>query len=391
MKSTPRMVDDKPASEQYSAFIRKYGPVRPSFDPLGMKILFPGLVAARGRASSFAHWTNEVGSEFSAECHYLVTENMDGYAGGYAGTYHLSVSDAVGYAMLDLFSFLFSMPGFFPSIGDSTLEDLKRVASREKPVGYGFFTTPITHVIDTEREIVPPRCPTRGIAALYFCGLAMDLIWTHELSHGVHGHIDFAKAKLGVQALNEKPRSGGEVDLWLMPLETEADRFAVISIVQTAMVSNLTPYFPLQLTSLSPEVRVTAAIVVAAMVTWFWAFQQKVARTYDGVDPYERGSHPPPLVRLHLAFDIARQFLAQQGWSTSMVEKVISDAMANLGALASAKKWFSIMDPERCFFGGREKEFVRDVKTVLGDAFRDIHDSLEPYRFVMPTPRTNPS
>lgn len=354
-----------------------------SFDPLGELILLPGLIAARGRAASFAHWTNRVGFEFKAECHYLNASNMDGYAGGDAGTCYLSVCDAVAYAMLDLFSVLFSVPTFFPSVGDSTLEDVERAANRDKPVGYGFFRRSRTQVIEIERDIVPPRCPIRGLAALYFSGMAMDMIWTHELSHGVHGHIDFAKANLGLRALNEQPR--GEGDLRLMPMEAEADRFAVISVVQTAMVGDAAPYLPLQLKSLSPEIRVTSALVVAALLTWFWAFQQRIDRTYDGLDPYTTGSHPPPLVRLHLAFDMARQFLSQQGWPTPMIEKTVFEAMINLEALALAKSWFSILDPARSF-GEQANGFVRDVKRTMGDAFREIDASLAPYRFSMPQP-----
>ena len=200
----------------------------------------------------------------------------------------------------------------------------------------------------------------------------MDMIWTHELSHGVHGHIDFAKANLGLRALNEQPR--GEGDLRLMPMEAEADRFAVISVVQTAMVGDAAPYLPLQLKSLSPEIRVTSALVVAALLTWFWAFQQRIDRTYDGLDPYTTGSHPPPLVRLHLAFDMARQFLSQQGWPTPMIEKTVFEAMINLEALALAKSWFSILDPARSF-GEQANGFVRDVKRTMGDAFREIDAS----------------
>jgi hypothetical protein len=383
MNSTSRKFDPRPATAQYRAFAQELGPILSDFDPFNQLILLPGLIAARGRASSFAHWTNDVGFEFSAECHYIDSPRMDGYAGGTAGSHYLSLCDAVGYAMFDLFAFLFSMPTFFPTIGDPTLEDIERVARREKPVGYGFFRRSITQVLDWEREIVPPRCSTRGFAALYFAGMAMDLVWTHELSHGVHGHIDFAQAKLGLRALNEQPN--GEGDLRLMPMEAEADRFAVIAIVQTAMVGKAAPYFPQQLSNLPAETRVTAALVVAAVMTWFWAFQQKIDRTYDGIDPYTTGSHPPPLARLHLAFDMARQFLSQQGWTTQMVEKTIFEAMANLEAISAAKSWFSIMDPARSF-GERANSFVKDVKTILGDSYREIDASLEPYRYVMPEP-----
>jgi hypothetical protein len=358
-----------------------------SYDQLGELILWPALIAARGRASSFSQWKNKVGFEFSAECHYLNAANMDGYAGGDAGTCYLSVCDAVAYAMLDLFSFLFSVPTFFAAVGDSTLEDLERVANREKPAGYGFFRRSKAQVIDFERDIVAPKCSIRGLAALYFSGMAMDMIWTHELSHGVHGHIDFAKASLGLRALNEQPR--GEGDLRLMPMEAEADRFAVISIVQTAMVGDAAPYLPRQLASLSPEIRVTSALVVAALLTWFWAFQQRIDRTYDGFDPYTTGSHPPPLVRLHIAFDVARQFLSQQGWTITMIEKIVFEAMINLEALAAAKSWFSILDPARSF-GEQANGFVRDVKRIMGDSYREIEASLAPYRFSKPSQPNEP-
>jgi hypothetical protein len=91
------------------------------------------------------------------------------------------------YATLDMFSFLFSVPTFFTDIGDAALEESSRIAGREKPLGYGFFRRSTESPLDYEREIVPPRFPVRGFAALYFSGIALDAIWTHELSHAVHG------------------------------------------------------------------------------------------------------------------------------------------------------------------------------------------------------------
>lgn len=354
-----------------------------SFDPFAQVLLWPALVAARGRAASFTHWTNGVGMEFNAECHYLENVDMDGYAGGNAGSYYLSVCGGVAYGVFDLFSFAFSFPTFFPSIGDATLESVERVKSREKPLGYGFFRSSITKGIDFEREVVPPRCPIRSLASLYFAGMALDMIWTHELSHGVHGHIDFAQSNLGIRAMSERPMGDG--DLLLMPMEAEADRFAILATVQTAMTGNKAPYLPLKLSNLSNEIRVTAALVVVALLSWFWASQQRIDRHYDGIDPYAQGTHPPPLVRLHLSFEMARQFLAMQGWSTSKFENVVFEAMSNLEALSSANSWFSILDPARAF-SDEANSHVKDVKAIMGDSFRQIEGSLEPFRFVRPQP-----
>lgn len=367
----------KSPSEHYLAFFREDGRVLREYDPLGELILVPALIAARGRARSFSRWKNELGSEFDAECHYISGPHMDAVAGGESGAFCLGVYDAVAYATLDMFSFLFSVPTFFPSIGNAAQEDADRVVKREKPLGYGFFRRSTSTAIDYERDIVPPKCATRGLAALYFSGIALDLIWTHELSHAVHGHIDFTRASMGLRAMNETP--SGEGDLRLMPMEAEADRFAVISVVQAALVGDA-PYLPVQLKSLKTETRVTAALVVAALLTWFWAFQQRIDRTYDGVDPYVSGSHPPPLARMHLAFDMSRGFLKQLGWHDSLIQRTVFEALLNLEALAVAKDWFSILNPARSF-DDKAVGFVKDVKVILNDAFREIAPALAPYRF----------
>ena len=127
----------------------------------------------------------------------------------------------------------------------------------------------------------------------------------------------------------------------------------------------------------------TAALVVLGLLSWFWAFLQRVDRTHDGVDPYLSGSHPPPLVRLHLAFDIAGEFLKQQGWPAPSIQQVVSEALTNLGALATAKNWFAILDPARSF-GDEAMGFVKGVRVIMGDAFREIEPTLTPYRFLSP-------
>ena len=364
-----------PPSESYRAYASEFGPVVKDYDPLGQLILAPGLIAARGRAHSFAGWKNAITESLEVECHYIESARMDAFATNGAATYCLGVFDAVAYATLDMFSFLFSAPTFFPSIGDASLEETSRVTARLKPVGYGFFRR--SGPLEYERDIAPPRCPFRGQAALYFSGIALDLIWTHELSHAIHGHIDFARTRMNLRALNETP--SGEGDLRLMPMEAEADRFAIGSVLQVAMVGGA-PYVPRSVSDLKPEVRVAAVLVVAALLSWFWAFQQRIDRTYEGVDPYASGSHPPPIVRLHMAFDMARSFLKQQGWPDMSIQHVIFEAMTNMEALSIAKDWFRILDPARAF-GGEATRHVKDVKAIMGEAFREIESPLGAYRF----------
>lgn len=377
-----RTLDKYRPTKQFTDFTQKYGRVRRAYDPLDELLLFPTLIAIRGRAASFTHWRNQIGHEFNAECHYLTTASMDGYSFGRAGNYYLSVCDVVAYATLDIFSLAFSLPTFFPTIGDPTLEDAERVARRDKPLGYGFLRRLKKQAVDFEQDVVPPKCPIRSLAALYFSGMALEMIWTHELSHAVQGHIDFAHANLGVRPMKEKPRRGGE--LCRMPMEAEADRFAVITALETALTGG-GPYLPLKLGRLPPAIRVTAVLVVAALLSWFWSLQQHVAQTFDGLDPFAHGTHPPPLVRLHIAFDAARRFLAFQGWPAPMIEQIVFESMISLEALSLGKSWFSILNPAHSFGEGTNR-FVKDVKEIMADAFREIEASLMPYRFVMPPP-----
>ncbi len=372
----------RPPSAVFKAFAASLGPVIETYDPIGQLILYPSLIAARGRAHSFATYTNRNGDVFAdGECHYVEGSSADAFATRKQGQFCFAVYDAVAFQMLDLFSLAFATPGFFREIGDCSKEDALRVSARTKPAGYGFFRKTEAEPIRFQTELAHPLCPARQQAALYFTGLAMDGVWTHELAHAFMGHLDFADRHLGVRAMSETPNDSG--DLRQMPLEAEADRFSAATLVQSAFAPS--PYLPIVLKDLSPAIRVKAGFVVSAILTWFWAFQQRIERNYDGVDPYGRGTHPPPLARLHLGFDGAREMLQTLKMPVGAIQAATFDAMSELQHLGEAKDWFSILDPKRSF----SKEalvFVKDIKTIIGDTFITMRDDLEPYRYLKPLP-----
>ncbi|GHC55914.1 hypothetical protein [Roseibacillus persicicus] len=366
-----------PPSAAFLDYAEDHGPVVTEFDQFTQVISLPALIAASGRARSFKEHVNSRGKEFlSAGCHYIENNVTDAQAAQSDEGFCFTIFDVVPFQLIDIFSLALSAPSFFAEIGDSKLEDLGRVRAREKPAGYGFFRKNPEEALLVRSELAYPLCPVREEAALYFTGLALDAIWSHELSHAFMGHLDYASENLGVRALNELPDENGS--LRQMPLEAEADRFSAQTILQGSFGS--TPYLPLNLRGLPVESRVKAAFVTSAVLTWFWAYLQRIDRTFDGFDPYERGGHPPPLARLHLAFEGNRDFLKLLGWKTSSIEELTLQAMQELENLASSKDWFAILHPETVF-SEKGRQFNKDIKEIMGHEFRQMHQELETYRY----------
>ena len=367
----------RPPNPTFLEFSERLGPVVTEFDDWSHLLLYPSLVAARGRAHSFRSYQNASGVIFNeAECHYISGHQSDARAARRNGQFCFLVFDAVAYQMLDLFSLAFACPDFFSGIGEPLKEDIARVTAREKPAGYGFFRKNETDQIDISTDLTLPNCSLRRQAALYFSGMALDAVWTHELSHAFMGHVEYAEAHLGIRALNETPRDEG--DLRQMPLEAEADRFAAATIVQSAF--GPVPYLPPALSALDAPTRVRAGFVVAAVITWFWALQQRIDRTFDGYDPYMHGSHPPPLARLHLSFDGGQDMLRKFGWTTPAIQSATFDAMAELEVLANSKNWFSILNPSNTH-SEKANAFVRDVKQIVADTYRSQQADLAGLRY----------
>lgn len=370
-----------PPSPAFEAFARPQGQIITEYDRWGQLLLYPSLVAARGRARSFAGLRRADGTAFGmAECHYIDSHDSDAQAARQDDRFCITIYEAVAYQMLDLVSLALACPAFFKDIGDPKKEDAGRVAAREKPAGYGFFRKDLSEPLRVDTELAHPRCPIRSQAALFFTGLALDAIWTHELAHAFMGHVDYAQSHLGLRALNETPQ--GDSDLRQMPLEAEADRFACATLVQASFAP--LPYLPRDLSELSTDLRIKAGFVVSALITWFWAFQQRIDRTYDGIDPYAQGSHPPPLARLHLSFDGGRDMLKNLGQPVPQVQAMTFEAMAELETLADTKDWFSILHPARSF-DTAANEFVANIKTIIGVTYRAEADALEPLRYSQPT------
>ncbi|MDG2323498.1 MAG: hypothetical protein P8M08_08255, partial [Akkermansiaceae bacterium] len=304
-------------SSTFLDFADDKGPVVTEFDEFTQVISLPALIAASGRARSLKGYVNGKGQKFSsAGCHYIDQNLTDAQAAPWNGEFCFTIFDVVPFQLIDIFSLALSVPSFFSEIGDSQLEDLGRVRARQKPAGYGFFRKNSREPLLVRSELAYPLCPIREEAALYFTGLALDAIWSHELSHAFMGHLGFASANLGLRALNELPDENG--CLRQMPLEAEADRFSANAILQSAF--GPVPYLPRRLGELAGNTRVKAAFVTSALLTWFWAYLQRIDRAFEGFDPYEQGGHPPPLSRFHLAFEANRDFLKRLGWENRAIE-----------------------------------------------------------------------
>ncbi len=364
-------------SSLFLDYASQKGPVVTHFDQIGQFVAFPALLAANGRVSSFEGYVNGMGRKFvSGGCHYLESHETDAEAAYSEEGFCFSVNDSVPLQLIDLFSLALAIPSFFREIGDPSMEDLQRVRDREKPAGYGFFRKDPREPLLVRSELAYPLCPKREEAALYFTGMALDAIWSHELSHAFMGHLDFGVRHYGIRAMNELP--DGNAELKNMPLEAEADRFSAQAIVSGCF--QRTPYLPKSLEGLSVQSRLKAAMVTAALLTWFWAYLQRIDRTIDGYDPYETGGHPPPLERLHLAFEADRQYLQALGWGTRSIQTLTFEAMAELEHLAKAKDWFSILHPERAF-SEKGQSFHKDLQEIMAHQFKEFYGDLDLFRY----------
>jgi hypothetical protein len=368
-------------STTFFEYAEDKGPVVTEFDAISEVISFPALIAASGRSRSLEGFMDRKGRTFaSAGCHYIQRNLADAEASQLDGKFCFTVFDVIPYQLVDVFSLALSIPSFFGELGDPGLEDLERVRAREKPAGFGFFRSSSKDPLLARSELAFPLCPIREEAALYFTGLALDAIWSHEIGHAFMGHLGFAFENFGLRALNEVPDENGSLSQ--MPLEAEADRFSANVILQSAF--GQIPYLPRRLNTVSVETRVKAAFVASAVLTWLWAYLQRIDRSFDGIDPYEKGGHPPPLARFHLVFESNRDFLKRLGWGASSIEKMIFEAMSELEHLAVGKDWFSILHPERTF-SQTSKNFFNDLKQIMGNEFARINEGLKPFRFNPPT------
>jgi len=371
-----KMITLRPSSE-LEKYLAEIGSPYIHFEGVDQLLLFPTVITSRGKANSFKIWKRSGQEIGKIECFFVNNSLMDAFAIR-PNLYAVCVHDSLAYAMVDIFSMCFSLEGFFTEIGNPNLEDTTRVKERSKPTGYGYFRKDKNIKLNLDKDLTDPKCKVRSQASLYFCSIALDIIWSHEISHIFYGHLDFSTKSLGIKTLNETPSELG--DLRLMPLEFEADRFGLISAIQTNH-QNSFPYLPLSLKALSIKTKIKAVIIAHSLLTWFWAFQQKIDRTYDKIDPYLKGSHPPPLFRLHSGFEVSSEYLLKLRWSKKEIEILHKDCLKELEILAENKDWFSILHPNKLFNTDSTK-FISNIKEILKDTFSKINPELSNYRFI---------
>jgi len=368
-----------PIGQTVRDFVKDIGDPYIEYGKLEQLLLVPSLIAARGRLLSIKQWRCQDRVLGHVDCCFLHSEKMEALTGR-PDNYAIYACDGLAYGLIDLMSLCLSMPTVLKEIGNSGLEDIERVYVRTKPAGYGFFRQSEDSPIDFSKDITAPKCSTRSLAALYLTGISLDLVFCHEMAHVMYGHVDFVASTLGVRALFEQPK--GDSDLRLMVLEAEADRYGMMAAIEAAVRPN-SPYLPFALRQLSIWTRVKAVFVTAALLTWFWAFHQKIDREINHFDPYASGSHPPPLARLHLTFKAGRLALERLGWSREHANRVSLEAMEELEEIGKAKKWFEILLPDRSF-GLKAMEFVDTVNKIANDLIPDVNQAIEKFRFFPP-------
>lgn len=350
-------------------FLLDFGGARQTEDDPRDLLYGISLRAARLRARSFLGWKNIRGEPLVIACGYAQAREMNAVAGREGGTHCAAVFEPLVGAFFDFFTALLSIPGFVPEIGEPAREDKARLLQRRSTLGFGYLTSAAE--TDPARQLdhlTLPRCPVRALTALHMAHVAFDFVWSHEMWHSAMGHVDYAST-LNVLRLHERPGEG--CDARLLPLEEEADRLATFWIADQAFQQS-TPYLPLAMKP-TPLQRVMLIRLTLALTAFFWAHLQRIDESLNPADESNaESSHPPPLMRLHLALQNVDKFISQRRGVTPHQLADLDDLFKReLQRLAADAPWFRKLDPDIVFAqealgaAKRVQESLRDRYVVM--------------------------
>lgn len=334
------------------------------------------LGVAQAYAKHLDGLRNSSGAMLKLECGFARDYGFNGAAGTYEGV-HCCVLDVnlVG-AMIDLAMTALSVPGVFSDVGMSENEKSARVTERDWPMGYALADAPGLDERKPIDRLTRPLDVTRRRCGVYLQLVALDLLWRHEISHALLGHVDFARDKLSLRALNERSTGGSTFDT--LPLEVEADKHALLLCLETASQDSA-PFLPSGL-SLTRNQRYRSTVFAASLVIWFWAYLEKADRSQD--PGYESGeSHPPPGLRIMQLLTAVYEYFVRITRDPKGMAYVMDGVHDDLLALSQAHPRFRILNPELLYSDERRTASAAAHRIVTQRRDMQAAD-LDPYRYL---------
>lgn len=289
--------------------------------------------------------------------------------------YFIGLSSGAFYMLRFVIGRMLSDSRLFTFVGDPKAE-----RSDLRPVSDYAADAQALHAIYQMGAMLTPNDPVRRKYAQMIEHLAISFLIGHELTHIVHGHVDYLEAQVRHGAVSEFVcEQDAEPDqLERQCLEYDADSRAVYALVQSldAYFKEPTP----ELNPWRPEADHPFAMFVEAIVALNIVFQLFGDVVFDAGD-LSRSVHPPvPLRRV----------------ACEMLVCATARAIWGRGVARVAEKWIVPLtrEMERSFsvLLGREVD-EEGLRTAFGDAGRlhvrkiqdywqsTICERLEPYAY----------
>ncbi len=248
---------------------------------------------------------------------YIDLMTLNAFADYHGGTHYIGMHQALFVTILEFAYYCFAQRGFFPGIGNASLETSPEPIDDQAP-GLWLLDQTVKgmRTIPHRANRILPNDPERSVAAVYLALLMVRFVWLHEMAHCMNGHVHYVQSKDLSQSLNEiasqevlglvKPVPARNIQKWdaaLRCLEYDADQTAFWGScqIQIGGNENIQGIAAMDITS-----RLELTVFGTYAMTWlFETYQNYFKVQYDS-------THPQPVERLQSIFNYAARHITPQ-------------------------------------------------------------------------------
>ena len=314
-------------------------------------------------------YRSQAGNRFACVVGYLVDGRPNAECSQNEEFVCASVNTGLAYQLFCLAHAVMEISHVFPEIPDPRAK-IQRFKVRTILAGDSAYISRccerLWRVLPQDLRAASERVRTAHL--LYFT--MMNIVWRHEIFHGVLGHLHFLRAQFGLSRYAETGLhwTGGESAL-MEPLEYQADLAAMASIA-LELADNVDPVSPALLLEPSDDTKLLLLYVAASLV---WALWDSLERKSDD----EVRSHPLPGTRFMTLHRAIRDAYAVRSGVNEHRDglKRISGEMARLARADNVFQSFANVGTP-----GWAAAAGQDVLR-LDRQCADLRDRLKPYLF----------
>jgi hypothetical protein len=291
-------------SHRFLEYSKPFGTPLQADDSVWERYLQPSIHASLADWQGLLGSKNGIGDAFDLEVGYVERKSLPNAICGYhQGLHMVLMYHTFPIMLLELFSRLLRNFNVLSDIGDAKAGMCEPIDRFSAPPGFAIVTGEVSiQHIDNIAEIFGPSCPTRRAAVLELFNSAMILIWQHEISHAVNGHVLYAREEMSVRDIDEQKfntyQSRTSDDPIRSFMEAQADAGATFSHVLWPLLRRMR--FPSFLSSDQvPALRqdIKLKILSMAFLSWYWMMLDVLQAQSDlnAIDTWT--DHPSSLAR----------------------------------------------------------------------------------------------